>query len=117
MRKTKIICTIGPVSENEEVLTQMCQAGMNVARLNFSHGTYPEHKNFCRVLDIRVTEGVKMYAFQAAGTGVLLQPVLQKAGLHVILFASRQNISAAVFRFHLYAKFHGQGRQRNGSCG
>lgn len=44
MRKTKIICTIGPACENEETLTQMCLAGMNVARLNFSHGTYPEHE-------------------------------------------------------------------------
>lgn len=44
MRKTKIICTIGPACENEEVLTQMCEAGMNVARLNFSHGEQPEHQ-------------------------------------------------------------------------
>lgn len=44
MKKTKIICTIGPASENEETLTQMCLAGMNVARLNFSHGSHEEHQ-------------------------------------------------------------------------
>ena len=45
MRKTKIICTIGPSSENIETLTKMCQEGMNVARLNFSHGSHEEHQN------------------------------------------------------------------------
>lgn len=44
MRKTKIVCTIGPASNNEETLTAMCKAGMNVARLNFSHGSHEEHQ-------------------------------------------------------------------------
>lgn len=44
MKKTKIVCTIGPASENEEVLRELFLNGLNVARLNFSHGTYEEHK-------------------------------------------------------------------------
>ena len=44
MRKTKIICTIGPASENAETLMELYKAGMNVARLNFSHGTYEEQQ-------------------------------------------------------------------------
>jgi len=43
MRKTKIVCTIGPASESEETLIAMCRAGMNTARLNFSHGSHDEH--------------------------------------------------------------------------
>ena len=44
MRKTKIVCTLGPATDREGVLRQMLQAGMNVARFNFSHGSYDEHQ-------------------------------------------------------------------------
>ncbi len=44
MRKTKIVCTIGPATDSEEVMIGLCKAGMNVARLNFSHGTYADHQ-------------------------------------------------------------------------
>ena len=44
MRKTKIICTVGPASDNEETLIKMAEAGMNVARANFSHGDYEQHQ-------------------------------------------------------------------------
>ena len=44
MLKTKIVCTLGPSTDNEEVLTKLLKNGMNVARINFSHGTYIEHQ-------------------------------------------------------------------------
>ena len=44
MRKTKIICTIGPVSEKEPMMRKLIENGMNVIRLNFSHANHAEHK-------------------------------------------------------------------------
>lgn len=55
MRKTKIVCTIGPASESVDRLVELINAGMNVARLNFSHGDYAEHGR--RIQNIR--EAVK----------------------------------------------------------
>lgn len=51
MKKTKIVCTIGPASESPELLQQLIEAGMNVARLNFSHGSQDEHRE--RITNIR----------------------------------------------------------------
>ena len=55
MRKTKIVCTIGPASESPEMIEKLCLAGMNVARLNFSHGTHEEHRR--RIAAIREISG------------------------------------------------------------
>ncbi|WP_163971616.1 pyruvate kinase [Oceanobacillus halotolerans] len=51
MRNTKVVCTIGPASESVEILERLINAGMNVARLNFSHGDFAEHEN--RIKNIR----------------------------------------------------------------
>ena len=44
MRKTKIVCTMGPSTDKPGILRQLMENGMNVARFNFSHGDYEEHK-------------------------------------------------------------------------
>ena len=61
MRKTKIICTIGPACSDEATLRKMCLAGMNVARLNFSHGSHQEHLALIRMLQkVREELGVPL---------------------------------------------------------
>lgn len=58
MRRTKIVCTIGPATNSEEMLTRLVRSGMNVARLNFSHGTHEYHKDTLeRIKRVRRREG------------------------------------------------------------
>lgn len=59
MRKTKIVCTIGPACSTEKVMTALCKAGMNVARLNFSHGTHEQHLEMINLIK-RVREKLNM---------------------------------------------------------
>ena len=56
MRKTKIICTLGPSTDKDGVLRELVANGMNVARFNFSHGSYEEHKGRLDMLKAIRTE-------------------------------------------------------------
>ena len=58
MKKTKIICTIGPASQDPEIIREMIEAGMNVCRLNFSHGSYEEQKQKLMTV-VRISEEMK----------------------------------------------------------
>ena len=61
MKKTKIVCTIGPASESEEMLEQLVNEGMNVCRLNFSHGSHEEHQiKIDRIKNLRRRLGIPL---------------------------------------------------------
>ena len=63
MRKTKIICTLGPNSDDREVMRALILGGMNIARFNFSHGTYEEQKNRLNMLkELREELGIPVAA-------------------------------------------------------
>src|SRR5262245_5004839 len=85
MPRTKIVCTIGPASRSPEALERLARAGMDVARLNFSHGTHAEHAaviEALRLLAQRIGRpiailqdlaGIKIRIGEIAGGGVRLE--------------------------------------------
>jgi pyruvate kinase len=91
MKLTKIVCTIGPASESVDVLRELISSGMNVARLNFSHGTYPNHKLLMKNVR-QVSKELKrpiglLQDLQGPKIrmGELKEPVTVKSGEQVIL--------------------------------
>ena len=65
MRRTKIVCTLGPATDSEEAITRLVLAGMNVARLNFSHGDHAYHRAlFARVRAVSASVGVPIAVLQ-----------------------------------------------------
>ena len=61
MKKTKIVCTLGPSSCTKEVISAMYDAGMNVCRLNFSHGTHEEHAAKIKIIkELREERGIPL---------------------------------------------------------
>ena len=61
MKKTKIVCTLGPATDSEEILSAMADAGMNVARINFSHGTHEEHaKKIAMIKKVRQKKNIAL---------------------------------------------------------
>src|ERR1700730_17523067 len=96
MRHTKIVCTIGPATSSEERLEQLMRAGMNIARLNFSHGTHAEHEQVVkRVRTISARLGYAVAVLQdlqgpKIRTGKLQdgKPVTLIDGSHIIITTS-----------------------------
>jgi pyruvate kinase len=59
MKKTKIVCTLGPAADTKEILRELILNGMNVARLNFSHGSHEEHAaRISRIKEVRKELGI-----------------------------------------------------------
>src|SRR5208283_4815164 len=92
LHKTKIVCTIGPASASHEVIEKMIQAGMNIARLNFSHGDFDSHRTVVRSLRSAASAAGKRVAIMADLSGPKIrigklaqEPVELKCGDNFIL--------------------------------
>jgi pyruvate kinase len=90
MKKTKIVCTIGPKSESKKMLTDLLNAGMNVMRLNFSHGNYEEHGGRITTMREVMKETKKTAAILLDTKGPEIRTIKLEGGNDVILEAGQE---------------------------
>ncbi|UYM14217.1 pyruvate kinase PykF [Endozoicomonas euniceicola] len=90
MRKTKIVCTIGPKSESREMLTRLVNCGMNVMRLNFSHGDFDEHGGRISTIRQVTAETGKKVAILLDTKGPEIRTVKLQGGNDVMLTAGQE---------------------------
>ena len=92
LRRTKIVCTIGPSTDSPEMIARLIEAGMNVARLNFSHGTHETHAKTLRLIrEIAEQKGIPVGVLQDLSgpkirIGKMKQPVLLQEGAAFTLY-------------------------------
>ena len=90
VRKTKIVCTIGPKSESKEMLTKLVDCGMNVMRLNFSHGNFDEHGDrIATIREVMANTGKKI-AVLLDTKGPEIRTVKLEGGNDVMLTAGQE---------------------------
>ncbi len=105
-KKTKVVCTIGPASESEEMLKKLAEAGMNIARLNFSHGSYEEHGE--RIRRIRRVSDLTGYniavALDTKGPEIRLGNFVNDEEMYEIgetVILTKEEIEGTHERFHI----------------
>ena len=87
IRKTKIVATIGPACDTAEMLKSMISEGMNVARLNLSHGTLEEHKEKIKLLRVAAGQLGTNIAIMMDTRGIEIDPVAVAVALGELLHA------------------------------
>ena len=90
MKKTKMVCTIGPKSESKEMLTKLVNIGMNVIRLNFSHGDYNEHGARINAIREVMKETGKKVAILLDTKGPEIRTIKLEGGQDVTLEAGQE---------------------------
>ncbi len=93
MRKTKIVCTLGPATDKDDVLEQLISAGMNVARCNFSHGSYDDHR-------VRIDKVKELREKHGKSTAIMLDT--KGPEIRLGLFRDHEAVLEAGQKFVLY---------------